>query len=196
MSHKILERFIEAHKAVGTIQDPSSSSVASLKSMRGHMEVMDHVERHIKLSTEEDISQTIISQDYVETLISLLPLRMLIDKKLEVASTNAVERKKQYEIIKNWIHFNQRFLSKQGITVNKEAHSHVTMTIQDNVQRNNNGQSSYRNSVGESNRNKQNSNGYMNQGNNRNQPHIYVMQSIQNSFQGHKVTRSHNNVTL
>ena len=74
MSHKILERFIEAHKAVGTIQDPSSSSVASLKSMRGHMEVMDHVERHIELSTEEDISQTIINKDYVENLISLLPL--------------------------------------------------------------------------------------------------------------------------
>ena len=63
MSHKIHKRFIEAHQNVGAIQDPSSSSVASLKSMRGHMEVMDNVERHIQLSTEEDISQTIISQD-------------------------------------------------------------------------------------------------------------------------------------
>ena len=70
MSHKIHRRFIEAHQSVGKIQDPSSSSVTSLKSMRGHMEVMANVERHIQLSKEEDMKETIISQDYVENMIS------------------------------------------------------------------------------------------------------------------------------
>ena len=115
-SHKVQKRFIEAHEMAGTIPDPSNSSVAALKRMREHMEIIDHMERHIKLSTEEDISQTIVSQNYVETLIGLLPMRTLIEKKLEFASTNVVERKSQYEEIKGWIQFHQRFLSNQGIS--------------------------------------------------------------------------------
>ena len=101
------------------------------------MEIIDHVERHIKLSTEENINQTIVSQNYVKTLIALLPMRVKLEKKLELASTNVAERKSQYEEIKGWIQFHQRFLSNQGISVNMETDRHVTMAVQDNVQRSN-----------------------------------------------------------
>ena len=139
-SIQVQKRFIEAHKNAGMIPDPGTSCTAALKMMREHIEIMEHAGRYIKLSKEENVIQTIVSQDYVETLIDLLPMRVKLEKNLECVSANDNERKKQYEVVKGWIQFHQRFLSNQGININEDPDKHITMAIQDTRQRSNDNQ--------------------------------------------------------
>ena len=133
-SVQVQKRFVDTQKTAGSIPDPAlgTSGAAALKMMRGHIEIMEHAERYIKLSKEENVLQTIVNRNYVKTLIDLLPIRVKLENNLEYVSANDNERKKQYQVVKEWIQFHQQFISNQGIKVNEVSDQHITMAIQDN----------------------------------------------------------------
>ena len=117
-----------AHEFASTIPDPYTSSTAALKVLRTHYEILEHAERFISLTSEENAAQTLMTGSNVEQLLNLLPQRVrMSDANLGIVEVNEEKRQRQYEAIKKWINDSQQFLLLQGTRLEDKVETHVAM---------------------------------------------------------------------